>query len=1141
MLKIKMKTTPTLLKFTLPVMAASLFLISPSARAQGAGENITWTIQSGLGQDWSLATGWSDQLSAAASYAQNTNNTYEIPAGKRLRAPGGGDTSFPSSLAVSTDTTPPLTVDGNSPYDKTGNANGEIRFKGNTGALCYFPNLILNGGQLNPSPSTTPGYNLINGNVNVIKKSFFYGDGNNDRGFQIFALLQGSADLEVHQNNGDGSTATYQSGIYVDNTNNTFSGNWNVVSGTLVGGSRNSLGTGGITISNNAQFEVYYDMHNTNAGLVVIGAGQVYLHQNLYFDHAVINGTPLSVGTHTAADLANQFPNNFPANWTQSIKGPGETQNSPGVSSGSLTVYSFNSTPIAITAPPANALVLTNQNATFTIQISGPASFVQWYSNNVIIPGATNLTYITPPATLANNGDIYKVLLGNNINSTNASATLVVTSLVSAPGFLADSVWFSSGTNVYDQTVVQSTPNAPTLTRYLATFQTPVNQGANYGEQVSGTFIPPVTTNYVFFIASDDGSSLYLSTNSSATNKLLIAQETGWSNPLQWVTSAGGSDTSAKRSDSFSGTMWPVIDQNSGQPVIKLTAGTPYYIEADHTQVGGGDNLAVTYIIAGNPDPVDGSASAFTPSQLSTLALAGASFAITNQPANVTTNEGKVVTFRVGIQLTNTISVFYQWYRIASGGGGGIAIPGATLASYTTPPLDFNTDNGSHFFVQVTVPGGTTGISTTNTVTVIPDTQPAIVVAVPGTLMPVGTEDPSITNQFEVSVIYSKQVQVTQATNLANFAASGGGVVVGARYLVNSMGFDNVLPASIVTVSNWNQGGSYTLTVSGITDTHNNPFVTTNLPVTISRFSWMPLGDTNTPGTYGLTFDATMTGSNSFNLVNTGFGFANGALSDDVTFVYELKTNSFDVIAQVPHMDPAGAVSVAGIMARDCIVANYLTDPSAPLQAMLVEPYILYDGTTNTPDQIGPYLRTADGATLGLDYSYAVNVVDAPPPNVWVRLRRVLTDTNDTFYLLQSTNGVKWDIITTHDFATTPLSSVLAVGPVFGAAVGGSTGNGGTGAGAAVPWAQVSDWVARIQNYVDFVPSSFTISNVANSHGTVSFKFQTQIPLTYTVLYETNLMDNAWQVLQTVPGINGLQTVTDTNSATSRFYKVSAQ
>ena len=1111
-------------------MVASLFFISPGARA----DNITWTIQSGVGQDWTLASGWSDQISSAASFAQNTNNTYEVLAGKRLRTPGGGDTSFPSSLAVSTDTIPPLTVDGNSPYDKAGNANGEIRFKGNTGALCYFPNLIMNGGQFNPSPSTTPGYNLINGFVNVIKKSYFYGDGNNDRGFRIYAFLQGSADLEIHQNNGDTATSTYQSGIDVESTNNPFSGNWNVVSGTVVGSGTNSLGTGGITLQNNAQFEVYYDISNRSAGLVINGTGKVYLHQNLFFDHAVIGGTPLAVGTYTAAQLANQFPNNFPANWTQSVLT--EVNTTPGVSSGSLTVYSLNVTPVSITTPPANALVLTNQNVTFSVQISGPATLVQWYSNNVPVQDATNLSYTTLPTTLANNGDVYKVVVANNINSTNASAILTVTSLVSAPGYLTDNVWFSNGTNTYDQTNVQTTADAPTVRRYLATFEAPIGQGANFGQQIAGTFTPSVPGNYVFFICSDDTSSLYLSTNSSATNKQLIAQESIWSNSRQWVSSAGGSDFTAKRSDQFAGTTWP------GGNTITLAAGTPYYIEADHTQIGGGDNLAVTYIRVSDPDPVDGSAPAFTSGQFSTMALAGGTFGITSQPANVNTNEGKVVTFSVGVQLTNSISVFYQWYRIAPSGGGGVLIPGATLASYNTPPLDYNTDNGSHFFVQVTVPGGSTGFSTTNTVTVIPDTQPAIVVAVPGTLAPSGSEDPSITNQFEVSVIYSKSVQITQATNPANFAASGGGVITGVHYLTSSMGADTILPASIVTVSNWNLGGSYTLTVSGITDTHNNPFVTTNLPVTISRFSWLALGDTNTPASYGLIFDATMTGSNSFNLINTGFGFANGAASDDATFVYELKTNNFDVIAQVPYMDHAGAVSVAGLMARDCIAANYLTDPAAPLQAMLVEPYILYDGTTNSPYQIGPYLRTVDGTTLGLDYSFAVNAVDAPPTNVWVRLKRLLTGTDDTFYLLQSTNGLKWDIITTHSFGLSPLSSVLAVGPVFGAAVGGSGGNGGTGAGAAVPWTQVGNWATRIRNYGDFVLPPFSITTVTMAlNGIVSFKFQTQIPLTYTVLYETNLTDNAWQVLRTVPGINGLQTVTDTNNATARFYRVSVQ
>ncbi len=56
-----------------------------------------------------------------------------------------------------------------------------------------------------------------------------------------------------------------------------------------------------------------------------------------------------------------------------------------------------------------------------------------------------------------------------------------------------------------------------------------------FGDKVYGWFIPPVTTNYVFFISADDGARLSLSTNSSSTNLFVIACETDWSGGDQWT------------------------------------------------------------------------------------------------------------------------------------------------------------------------------------------------------------------------------------------------------------------------------------------------------------------------------------------------------------------------------------------------------------------------------------------------------------------------------------------------------------------------------------------------------------------------------------------------------------------------------
>jgi len=59
--------------------------------------------------------------------------------------------------------------------------------------------------------------------------------------------------------------------------------------------------------------------------------------------------------------------------------------------------------------------------------------------------------------------------------------------------------------------------------------------GSDFGDRIYGWFIPPVTTNYVFFICTDDGGRLSLSTNSSSSNIFVIACETDWSGTDQWT------------------------------------------------------------------------------------------------------------------------------------------------------------------------------------------------------------------------------------------------------------------------------------------------------------------------------------------------------------------------------------------------------------------------------------------------------------------------------------------------------------------------------------------------------------------------------------------------------------------------------
>ncbi len=115
-------------------------------------------------------------------------------------------------------------------------------------------------------------------------------------------------------------------------------------------------------------------------------------------------------------------------------------------------------------------------------------------------------------------------------------------------------------------------PQSPDETGYVQHFQAPSNVGNNYGQRLSGYLIPPTTGNYTFWIASDDGGELSISTNENPANKRRIAGVTGSVGSQNWTAQPG---------------------QQSA--VIPLVAGQRYYIEALQKDGAGDDHLAVAW------------------------------------------------------------------------------------------------------------------------------------------------------------------------------------------------------------------------------------------------------------------------------------------------------------------------------------------------------------------------------------------------------------------------------------------------------------------------------------------------------------------------------------------------------------------
>jgi hypothetical protein len=316
-----------------------------------------------------------------------------------------------------------------------------------------------------------------------------------------------------------------------------------------------------------------------------------------------------------------------------------------------------------------------------------------------------------------------------------------------------------SGTAVTDLTGNAKFPDSPDLVEYPTYFEMyatgdplvppPSDVYNSSGGQIVGYFYPDFSGEYVFYLASDDASNLYLSPDTNPANKKLIAQETGWSNVRSYEAVGGTPSTvEAKSSYSFTGTEWPeTID---GLAVINLTAGQAYYIEAVFKEGTGGDNLSVS-IDAVSPIPG---------SMLSSFDQASGAAAITTQPVSQSVEEGSPVTFTAA--AAGTPPYTFQWKR----NGVDIGAP-STNPSYTIDRAS-RADNGARFSVTVTGGQGT-ATSAEATLTVNNDTTlPTLVSA---------RSSASFTN---LTVTFSEPLDPTSAQQISNYQISGGIAVLNA-------------------------------------------------------------------------------------------------------------------------------------------------------------------------------------------------------------------------------------------------------------------------------------------------------------------------------------------------------------------------
>jgi regulation of enolase protein 1 (concanavalin A-like superfamily) len=145
-------------------------------------------------------------------------------------------------------------------------------------------------------------------------------------------------------------------------------------------------------------------------------------------------------------------------------------------------------------------------------------------------------------------------------------------------GTILREVWEGiGGTVVSDLTNNANYPANPSYSDEVTLLEAPTDFADNFGSRLHGWLLPETSGDYTFWIASDDSSNLYLSSDENPANAVVICGVDGWTS-----------------SRNFDGTAGAPGDRQMSDPVA-LEAGQMYYISAIYKEGGGGDNVAVAW------------------------------------------------------------------------------------------------------------------------------------------------------------------------------------------------------------------------------------------------------------------------------------------------------------------------------------------------------------------------------------------------------------------------------------------------------------------------------------------------------------------------------------------------------------------
>ncbi len=313
-----------------------------------------------------------------------------------------------------------------------------------------------------------------------------------------------------------------------------------------------------------------------------------------------LNGEDDTIVT-THSSISTDADNAVPGDYAIVVSGavaPNYTINNVNGNMKIKTVGKAKVTGLAVSK--ANALE--GDKVTFTATATGDLLTYEWFVGKDKVEGVTGNTLTLDDVSVDQAGRV-QVFASNfkgkarRLGKLNVSERLNQVFLVvgddSVPVQGANSIKIREyhdigGTKISDLTGNAKYPNSPDAVKSASKFESQTNIRDNYGIEASGYLHPKETGDYTFYLATDDGGEVWLSTDDDPANGVKIAQETSWRgvrNYDQDGADDGGEAKSAK---------------------IALEGGKVYHIKVLMKEGGGGDNMALAWSFNDDAAPADG-------------------------------------------------------------------------------------------------------------------------------------------------------------------------------------------------------------------------------------------------------------------------------------------------------------------------------------------------------------------------------------------------------------------------------------------------------------------------------------------------------------------------------------------------------